>query len=424
MGSAAPMEAQVMSRLSPGTRFCRRMIALAIPALLRFSLRATARPAVVVVALVALTCLPPSADAATYRVPEPIAQDCSVDVTAALLSWISSVPDDSTLAFGRNACYRIEGTLEIRRRRGLEFDGHGATFRSFDAPTDQRAVWRAWQSSGLTFRDMTIRGAYGKGGSFTSGLQHGHGIDLRGSSADIESVAIQDVAGDCVYFGLGSDDTTRSSGRVSYGSCSGTSRNAVSVTAGNRIVVEHLTTSEIGYDAFDVEPNIAEGNWGSSDVTFENNTIGSYYLAAYSLVENAPVTNQSFTGNRVLGDSLRIFVGPVSRVVAQARHVTITGNVSDRGNPPTSLHLSGVQGLTVTGNSVPAAAQSSLSVDRSCAVTIVRNEIPGRWTVTSSSQRACSARARPSSRRGARKPRIPAHSRGGHERGFGTLRFN
>jgi hypothetical protein len=400
------------------------MIASAIPALRRVNLRATARPAVVVVAAAALTGLPPSADAATYRAPGPIASDCSVDVTAALLSWISSVPDDSTLAFGRNACYRIEGTLEIQRRRGLEFDGHGAMFRSFDAPTDQRALWRVWQSSRLTFRDMTIRGSYNEGGTFNSGLQHGHGIDLRGSSADIESVAIQNVAGDCVYFGLGSDDTTRSSGRVSYGSCSGTSRNAVSVTAGNRIVVQHLTTSEIGYDAFDVEPNIAEGNWGSSDVSFENNTIGSYYLAAYSLVENAPITNQSFTGNRVLGDSLRIFVGPVTRVVAMARHVTIAGNTSNRGNPATSLQLSGVQGLTVTDNSVPTAAQSFLSVDRSCAVTIVRNAIPGRWTVTSSSRRACSARARPSSARGARNPRIGARSTGGHKHGLRVLRLN
>jgi hypothetical protein len=418
------MEEQSMSRPSTGTRFCRRMIASAVPALVRVTLRATARPATVVVTLAALTCLPPCADAATYRVPGSIAHDCSVDVTAALLSWISSVPDDSTLAFGRTGCYRIEGTLEIRRRRGLKFDGHGATFRSFDPPTDQRALWRAWQSLGLTFRDMTIRGSYGEGGTFDSGLQHAHGIDLRGTSADIEAVAIQDVAGDCVYFGLGSDDTTRSSGRVSDSSCSSTSRNAVSVTAGNRILVQHLTTSEIGYDAFDVEPNIAEGNWGSSDVTFENNTIGSYYLAAYSLVENAPVTNQSFIGNRVLGDSLRIFVGPVTRVVAMARHVTITGNMSERRNPPTSLRLSDVQGLTVTNNSAPEAGQSFLSVYRSCDVTIVRNGIPGRWAVTSSSRRGCSAGPRPSSPRGARNRRMRVRSTGGHERGFATLRLN
>jgi len=413
-----------MSRPCPGTRFCRRVIASAVPALVRVPLRASGRPAVVaVITLAALTCLPSSAGAATYRVPRSIARDCSVDVTAALLSWISSVPDDSTLAFDRNRCYRVEGTLEIRGRRGLAFDGHGATFRSFDEPTDQRALWRAWQSSDLTFRDMTIRGSYGEGGTFNSRLQHAHGIDLRGTSADIESVAIQNVAGDCVYFGLGSDDTTRSSGRVAYSSCSGTSRNAVSVTAGNRILVEHLTASEIGYDAFDVEPNIAEGNWGSSDVTFENNTIGSYYLAAYSLVENAPVTNQSFIGNRVLGDSLRIFVGAVTRVVAMARRVRIADNMSDTGTPPTSLRLSGVQGLTVTDNSAPAG-RSGLSVDRSCDVTIGGNGIPGRWAVTSSSRRACGARARASSRRVTRNRPIRGRSTSGHGRGFRPLRLN
>jgi hypothetical protein len=418
------MEAQVMSRPSPGTRFCRRVIASAVPALVRVPRRAVGRPAIVVViSLAALTCLPPSAGAATYRVPRSIARDCSVDVTAALLSWISSVPDDSTLTFDRNGCYRVEGTLEIRGRRGLAFDGHGATFRSFNAPTDQRALWRAWQSADLTFRDMTIRGSYGEGGTFNSSLQHAHGIDLRGTSANIGSVAIQNVAGDCVYFGLGSDDTTRSSGRVADSSCSGTSRNAVSVTAGNRILVRHLTTSEIGYDAFDVEPNIAEGNWGSRNVTFENNTIGSYYLAAYSLVENAPVTNQSFIGNRVLGDSLRIFVGAATRVVAMARRVRIMHNMSDTGTPPTSLRLSGVQGLTVTDNSAPAG-QSRLAVDRSCGVTILRNGIPGRWAVTPSSRRVCRAHAPSSSRGPARNRPIRVRSASGHERGFGALRLN
>jgi hypothetical protein len=332
-----------------------------------------------------------SASAATYRIPPSISGSCSVDVTSALLSWISSVPDHATLSFGRRACYRIEGTLEVRSRRGLDFEGRGSTFRSFDRPSDQRAIWRAWQSSGLVFRDMTIRGSYRNGGTFTSALQHAHGIDLRGTSADIASVRVEDVAGDCVYFGLGTDDNTRSSGTLYDSSCSGTSRNAVSVTAGNRILVQHVTTNRIGYDVFDVEPNVAPGNWGSTDVTFRENTIGSYYLSAYSLVENGPISHQVFRDNRLVGASLRAFIGPVGPVVAPARQVTIAGNVSEAARMPSSLRLSYIDGLTVTDNRVPAFADTRLSVYRSCGVSIIHNALGGRWTGISSAGHTCRA---------------------------------
>src|SRR5438128_745248 len=85
------------------------------------------------------------------------------------------------------------------------------------------------------------------------------------------------IAGDCSDFGRAA---TRSSGTVHDSSCSGTGRNAVSVTAGDDILVQHVTTSAIGYIAFDVEPNVGPG-WGSRRVTFDANTIGSYYLYAY-----------------------------------------------------------------------------------------------------------------------------------------------
>src|ERR1051326_620877 len=52
----------------------------------------------------------------TFNVPSSVAGDCSTDVTSQLLSWINTVPDNSTLSFGAGACYRIEGVLELRSR--------------------------------------------------------------------------------------------------------------------------------------------------------------------------------------------------------------------------------------------------------------------------------------------------------------------
>ena len=49
-----------------------------------------------------------AAETAQFTVPAGIANDCSVDVSAAINSWIAGVPDGSELLFGPNACYRVD----------------------------------------------------------------------------------------------------------------------------------------------------------------------------------------------------------------------------------------------------------------------------------------------------------------------------
>jgi hypothetical protein len=71
-----------------------------------------------------------------------IASNRSVDVTQLILTWIASLPNNSTLAFGSGGCYRIEGTLELSGRSGLGFEGNGSTFRAPTSPNDLRAIWR------------------------------------------------------------------------------------------------------------------------------------------------------------------------------------------------------------------------------------------------------------------------------------------
>jgi hypothetical protein len=187
-------------------------------------------------------------------------------------------------------------------------EGNGATFRSFDESAEGRALWRLSDSSAIDLRDMAIRGAYRNGGVFDDTIQHAHGVDLRGTSAEIANVAIWDVGGDCVYFGLGSGMALRrSSGSFHDSTCYGTGRNAVSVTAGNDIRVERVTTDRIGLTVFDVEPNVGPG-WGSQHVAFRDNTIGSYHLYALAIIGNAPVRNQVFAGNHFVGSGFRFII--------------------------------------------------------------------------------------------------------------------
>jgi hypothetical protein len=308
----------------------------------------------------------PAAD--VHAVPSSVPSGCFVDATSALLAWIATVPDGATLRLGAGACYRIEGTLELRRRR-IAIDGNGATLRSLDAPADQRAVWRLWDSD-VALRDLTIAGSYAGGGVHDPALQHAHAIDLRGTKATIERVAMSDVAGDCVYFGLGGG---RSSGTVRDSSCRRTGRNAVSVTAGDDIRVERVATDRIGYIAFDIEPNSGAG-FGSQRVTFDSNTIGTYYMKAYTIIGNAPVSGQAFTNNRVVGDSLRI--GVVDRG-HRPSGVTISGNTSDTAGPHNALSLYGVTGLKVTQNTVPLIVGTMAYVSGGCDVSVSGNLYPG-----------------------------------------------
>jgi hypothetical protein len=75
--------------------------------------------------------------------------------------------------------YRIEGMLEFNNR-SLTINGNGSTFKSLNAPSGHRALWRAWTSN-VTFRNMTLVGSYAHGGTLTDSRQWAHGIDLRGS---------------------------------------------------------------------------------------------------------------------------------------------------------------------------------------------------------------------------------------------------
>ncbi len=321
-----------------------------------------------------------------YPVPASVPSGCSTDATSKILSWIASVPNNSTLRFGASACYRIEGTLELKKRN-LLLDGNDSTFKSLNAPSGQRAIWRVWDST-ISFRNMTIIGSYANGGVIDYSLQHAHAIDVRGTDVVIENVSMSDVAGDCVYFGLGAD---RSSGAVRDSSCRRTSRNGVSVTAGDDILVERTTTNKIGHIVFDVEPNSGSGNWGSCRVTFDSNTIRTYWLYAWTVIPNAPICDQAFTNNRVVGQGLAI--AAMSRPF-RPQGLTVTGNTSDtaQGPPimsPTAMDFHNVDGLTVSGNTVPLTNGTMAQVDGSCNVTVSGNSYPGGSQEASITNPAC-----------------------------------
>ena len=197
-----------------------------------------------------------------------------------------------------------------------------------------------------------MRGSYAHGGRFDSSVQGAHGIAVLGSKVEIGHMSVSDVGGDCVYFAQGQSGRTRSSGEVHDSRCSRTGRNGITVVAGHDILVQGVTLGAIGYDVFDVEPN-AGGNDRADRVTFTRNTVGSYALEVYSIVEAGAISNQSFVHNRVVGHGLKVAISNPTGGDFRPLNVTIAGNVSDTPQSPSAINVDNVDGLTITGNTIP-----------------------------------------------------------------------
>ena len=111
-----------------------------------------------------------------------------------------------------------------------------------------------------------------------------------------------------------------------------------------------------------------------ANAAFDSNRIGSYYMKAYTVIGNGPVTDQAFTNNRVVGQGLKI--GVVDGAY-RPEGLRIAGNTSDTPAAPAAMNLDGVSGLIVTGNTVPLTTGTMAQVDGSCDVSVSGNSYPG-----------------------------------------------
>lgn len=308
----------------------------------------------------------------------PVNNTCSTDVTSALNSWIATVPNNSELRF--TGCYLINGTVEFRGRV-LTFNGQGSNFVSNKTMTpgvyadDQRAMFRAVDST-VRFTNMNLDGAYTAGGTLDESLQHAHAIDFRGSAGTVDMTTITDFAGDCVYYGLSYNGTTKSSGSFHDSSCQKTGRNGVSFTASNNVSVYNNDFNTNGFTVFDVEPNVGVG-WGTSNTSITGNTVGTYRLYVLGVIENAPNVGVSFVANQVVGSKgLKIGVVAPGGTV-RAKTVEIKNNTAIAAVSAPAIEANNVDGLIVTGNVVPMSGGTMAIVTNSTQVNVSGNSYPG-----------------------------------------------
>lgn len=317
-------------------------------------------------------------------VPATIAGDCSRDVTAELSAWIASVPNGSTLQFGTNACYRVDGTLKIQYRHGLTFEGNGATFRAFtsgrELPAGEartRSMFNFWRGSNLTVRNTIVRGANPNAGTgdfaYVPALEAQTAYVIGGvQHMLLDRVQAYDVYGDFVLSGPATRHLVVRNSTFARNGRQGWTIN------GQDILFENNWIRQTRRATVDIEPATVTAI--TRRVTIRNNTIGRgrlYFLANEGRA--APTEDIAIIGNRFVGKAMTIRVDPPRGTRARFR---VIGNTSDTPvgfGGGGAFAFSDVIGVEVRDNVQPMQRNrgiSGVSIRDSRDVVVTGNRFP------------------------------------------------
>jgi hypothetical protein len=313
---------------------------------------------------------PPLPTGRVAHVPTSITRDCSVDVSAALQTWIDSVPDNSTLAFAAGACYRIDETVEIDGRNRLLLDGNGATLKSVTTGSRDRAQLQLKGGSDLTVRNLIVRGANPHAGAtaaaYDPALEAQAGFQLNGATdVLLDHVQVYDTYGDFVYIGPGDGQRTPSRNvTVANSIFDRSGRQGISVTWGVNVTIEANMISDVARSMFDLEANTRKAEIRNIRIT--GNVTGAavnFWLANKG--DAADIGSVQITGNRSdVGTGGLIFVyakrgayrGPY---LVQGNRFITDGVVNDEGGSG-ALFFAYCDNVTIRDNVVLFPAGKSL----------------------------------------------------------------
>jgi hypothetical protein len=319
------------------------------------------------------------------RVPATIDGNCSVDVAAALNAWIASVPNNSTLAFGARACYRVDETVELADRSRLLLDGNGATLKSVTTGDRNRSQLHVFGGSDITVRNLIVRGANPHAGAnadaYKANLEAQAGFQVNGAtSVLLDHVQAYDTYGDFVYIGAEKQTPSRDV-TVANSTFDRSGRQGISVTWALNVTIAANSIAGVARSVFDLEANTRKAE--IRDVTISGNVTGAatnFWLANKGVA--ASIGNIQITGNRMdSGTGGLIFVyakrgafrGPF--VIERNRFAT-EGTVTDEAATG-ALFFAWATAVTIRDNAVslPSGRQMpAVEIRNSHHVTVTGNQ--------------------------------------------------
>jgi hypothetical protein len=319
----------------------------------------------------------PSATSSQPQVPVPDSIDATgaTDASVALTSFLSTVPDGSTIAFKAGAVYRMDLGLKFSDRHDLTFEGNGATLRSNGDNFETSSLFALWGgNTGIAIRDFNLVGNSSTPGVYQPGREGAHGVLIDGgSNVDVSGVTVSGVWGDGFYVGLWADTVS-----IHDSTVASNGRNGISIISGRNVTVQRVAFTQSGYCTFDIESNAPDE--GASNITFIDNTAGTWgnvFLAANgvagSVVDGVTVRNNRVTGSTLLSD---ITLARRSNIVFENNTSTVPAN-----GPV--LRFAHIDGLTVTGNVQPLKSGALAFIEDSTKVSFDGTLGPEPPTTTS-----------------------------------------
>jgi Right handed beta helix region len=295
------------------------------------------------------------------RVPSSIDATGATDVTERLQRFFDSVPDGSTIVFPQQGRYRVEGTLALRERERLTFDGNGSTIFATTQGERNRSQWTILSSSRLVFRDLVVQGAHPGGGTgdeaYREDLAFQHGFNILGARGiELDHVTVTDVYGDFVYMSSLRGGGWSRNIWIHDSSFARNGRQGISVTAGRNIVIERNSIGDTRRSTIDLEPNSAKG--GANHVFILNNRVGDGRLLFVASHGNGPV-DDIVISNNLLSREMSINVK-----AAEDRRARwwVTGNTASSASQRAPIFFNRVDGVVVRANIQPVTGEGAAGV--------------------------------------------------------------
>ncbi len=314
----------------------------------------------------AVTVPTPTPTPPVSGIPVPASVDATggSDASAALIAFIGSVPDGSTIVFRAGATYRLDAAIKFAHRRNLTLAGNGATLRGHGGTTEASSLFWLGSyggvNSGIVIRDFSLVGNSTTPGVYQGGKEGAHAILVDGGSGiDLSRVTVSGVWGDCLYVGGSADGVT-----FHDATCRSNGRNGVTITSGSNVTVQRVAFDAAGYCTFDIEPN--QASEAARSIRFLDNTAGTWsnsFLSAEGAAGSV-VSGVTVSGNTVTGRSL-LTAFPIAR----RQNVVFTNNRSSVAAAGPVLRFAHVDGLTISGNVQPLSSGSLASISDSTGVT-------------------------------------------------------
>lgn len=316
----------------------------------------------------------PANTSGTVVVPDSIDASGKVDVTLALQNFLNKVKDNSQIQFKQNGLYRMDGSIVLTQRVGLQFYGNGARFFTVtdgtsapqsNLPDEIKWLWPRKRGqfmvrggSGHRFYNIEIQGAnpynWEEEPSYNSKFEAQNAFDIEGAKdVEVRDCHVHNVYGDFVYVGIWNAGSMQWADgvKISNNNFHDNGRQGVAIVGASNVLVEGNNIYNTRRSTFDIEPD-NEGS-GASNIAIRNNKIGEgrlLFLASGG--QQGSINNVEVSGNYLNGHALSI--GVYTKIAGSRKNWRIINNTSENypfGSPIALMTFEGVYNVEVTGNS-------------------------------------------------------------------------